>query len=124
MSWHSKKQNSVALSMAKAGYIIVGLGREQVLWMKQTHSDFGLAYSHVPIKCNNTSTISISKNPMQHFRTQHIEIIHHFPRDHAQKGDITLDFVKIENQLAYIFIKPLNENQFVNIRRQLVVISL
>ena len=92
--------------------------------MKQTLSDFGLTYSHVPIKCDNTSVISISKNLVQHSRTKHIEIRHHFLRDHAQKGDITLDFVRTEDQLADIFIKPLNENQFFNIRRQLGVISL
>ena len=92
--------------------------------MKQTLSDFGLTYSHVPIKCDNPSAISISKNLVQHSRTKHIEIRHHFLRDHAQKGDITLDFVRTEDQLADIFTKSLNENQFVNIRRQLGVISL
>ena len=124
VSWHSKKQNSVYLSTAEAEYIAAGLGCAQVLWMNQTLSDFGLTYAHVPIKCDNTSAIIISKNPVQHSRTKHIEIRHHFLRDHAKKGDITLDFVKTEDQLADIFTKPLNENQFVNIRRQLGVISL
>ena len=62
MSWHSKKQNSVALSTAEAEYIAVGLGCAQVLWMKQTLSDFGLTYSHVPIKCDNTSAINIKES--------------------------------------------------------------
>ena len=61
---------------------------------------------------------------MQHCRTKHIEIRHHFLRDHAQKGDITLDFVSTKDQLADIFTKPLSEEQFVDIRRQLRVISL
>ena len=34
MSWHSKKQNSVALSTVEAEYIAAGLGCAQVLWMK------------------------------------------------------------------------------------------
>ena len=59
--------------------------------MKQTLSDFDLSFEHVPIKCDNTSIISISKNLMQHSRTKHIEIIHHVFRDHAQKCDITRD---------------------------------
>ena len=85
MSWHSKKQNSVALSTAEAKYIATKLGCSQVLLMKQTLSDFWKTFSHVPIKCDNTSAISISKNPVQHSRTKHIEIRHHFLRDHAQK---------------------------------------
>ena len=77
--------------------------------MKQTHSDFNLIFEHVPIKCGDTSAISISKNPMQHSRTKHIEIRHHFLRDHAQKGDITLDFVSTKDQFVDIFTKPLSE---------------
>ena len=95
-----------------------------MLWMKQTLSDFGLTFSYVPIKCDNTSVISISKNLVQHSRTKHIEIRHHFLRDIAQKWDITLEFVRIEDQLADIFTKPLNEEHFVNIRMQLGVITL
>ena len=107
VSWHSKKQNSVPLSTAEAEYIVVGLVCEQVLWMKQTLSDFGLTFSHVPIKCDNTSAISISKNPVQHSRTNRIEIRHHFLRGYAQKRDITLDFFRTEDQLDDIFKKPL-----------------
>ena len=78
--------------------------------MKQTFSDFDLSFDHVPIKCDNTSVISISKNLVQHSRTKHIEIRHHFLRDHAQKGDITLEFVSIKDQLANTFTKPLSES--------------
>ena len=49
---------------------------------------------------------------MQHFRTKHIEIRHHFLRDHAQKGDMALEFVSTKYQLADIFTKPLSEEQF------------
>ncbi|WKA11357.1 hypothetical protein VitviT2T_028863 [Vitis vinifera] len=124
VSWHSKKQNSVALSTAEAEYIAAGLYCAQILWMKQTLSDFNLSFEHAPIKCDNTSAINISKNLVQHSRTKHIEIRHHFLRDHAQKGDITLEFVSTKDQLADIFTKPLSEEQFSDIRRQQGVISL
>ena len=127
VSWHSEKQNSIALSMAKVEYIAAGLCCAQILWMKQTLSDFNFSFEHVSIKCDNTSAINISKNLVQHSRTKHIEIRHHFLRDHAQKGDITLEFVSTKNQFADIFTKPLrslSEEQFFDIRRQLGVISL
>ena len=47
--------------------------------------------------------------------TKHIKIIHHFLRDHAQKGEITLEFVSRKDQLVDIFTKPLSEQQFVDI---------
>ena len=76
-----------------------------MLWMKQTLSDLSLTFSYVPIKCDNTSAISISNNPVQHSRTKHIEIRHHILKDHAQKGNITLEFVRTEDQLAQHFNK-------------------
>ena len=85
--------------------------------MKQTLNDFGLSFEHVPIKSDNTSAISISKNLVHHSKTKHIDIRHHFVRDHAQKNDITLEFVSTKDQLASIFTKPLSKEQFVDIRR-------
>nr|KYP33754.1 Retrovirus-related Pol polyprotein from transposon TNT 1-94 [Cajanus cajan] len=119
VSWHSKKQNSVALSTAEAEYIAAGSCCAQILWMKQQLSDYGLSLDHIPIKCDNTSAINLSKNPVLHSRTKHIEIRHHFLRDHVQKGDCVLEFVETKNQLADIFTKPLPKENFFSIRQEL-----
>jgi hypothetical protein len=42
VSWSSKKQNSVALSIAEAKYIATGNCCAQILWMKATLNDFGM----------------------------------------------------------------------------------
>ena len=39
------------------------------------------------IRCDNTSAINISKNPVHHSRTKHIDIRHHFLCDHAGHVD-------------------------------------
>ena len=59
------------------------------------------------------------KNLIHHSRTKHIEIRHHFIRDHVQNEDIILEFVPTEDQLANIFIKPLNADRFEQIRGKL-----
>ena len=82
--------------------------------MKQTLCDFGLKFDTVPIFCDNTSAINLTKNPIQHSRTKHIDIRHHFIREHVQNGHITLEFVSSNNQLVDIFTKPLNEESFWN----------
>ena len=74
---------------------------------------------HIPIRCDNTSAINLSKNPILHSRTKHIEIRHHFLRDHVQKGDCVLEFVDTKNQLADIYTKPLPKENFFAIRREL-----
>jgi len=59
----------------------------------QSLEDIGLAFDHVPIKCYRTSAISLYKNLVQHSHTKHIEVRHHFLRDHMMKGDIVHEFV-------------------------------
>ena len=50
--------------------------------------------------------ICIIKNPVQYSSTKHIEVRHHFKRDHVKKGNVTLSFIPTENQLADLFTKP------------------
>jgi hypothetical protein len=66
VSWSSKKQNSVSLSIAKAEYIAAGSCCAQLLWMTQTLKDYGVHVRHVPLFCDNESAIKIAHNPMQH----------------------------------------------------------
>ena len=87
--------------------------------MKQQLSDYGIVLDHIPIKCDNISAINISKYPVLHSRTKHIEIRHHFIKDHVLKGDVVLEFVDTKNQLADIFTKSPNKDSFDTIRREL-----
>jgi hypothetical protein len=124
VSWFSKKQNSVSLSTTEAEYIAASLACAQLLWMKQTLLDYGVSCNVSHIYCDNTSAINLSKNPVHHSRTKHIDIRHHFLRDHVLKGDISLDFISTDRQIADILTKPLKEDTFVNLRRELGICSI
>jgi hypothetical protein len=66
----------------------------------------------------------MAHNPIEHSRTKHIDIRHHFLRDHQQKGDIEVFYVSTENQLADIFTKPLDEKTFCRLQSELNVLDL
>jgi hypothetical protein len=117
VSWSSKKQTSVALSTAEAEYVAAGQCCAQTLW------DFGYNLSKVPHLCDNESAICMADNPVEHSRTKHIDIQHHFLRDHQQKGDIEVFHISTENQLADIFTKPLDEKTFCRLRSELNVLD-
>ena len=112
VSWFIKKQNSVLLSTTKAEYIDVGSCCAQALWMKQTLRDYDINLEQILIMCDITIAINLSRNLIQRSKTKHIEIRHNFLRDHVKKGDIALEFISTEKQLADIFTKPLCEEQF------------
>nr|GEW08691.1 copia protein [Tanacetum cinerariifolium] len=92
-SWFSKKQTALSFSTIEAEYVSVKKACQQALWMKQ-------------------ALIDLSKNPVQHSRTKHIEIRHHFLRDNVQKGNISIEKVSSEGNIADILTKYLKCEPF------------
>nr|GEZ37550.1 copia protein [Tanacetum cinerariifolium] len=89
-SWFSKKQTALAIFTTKSEYVSARKTRQQALWMKQALVDYGIRLDDIPIMYDNKGAIYLSKNPVQHSRTKHIEIRHHFLRDNVQKGNISI----------------------------------
>ncbi|KAJ9541999.1 hypothetical protein OSB04_028505 [Centaurea solstitialis] len=112
VSWTSKKQNYVSTSTAEAEYVAAGICCAQVLWLRNQLQDYDIQLSKIPIYCDNTSAIAIANNPVLHSKTKHIEVRYHFIRDHVMNGDIELNFVPTEYQLADLFTKPLDVTRF------------
>jgi hypothetical protein len=96
----SKKRASISLSTAEAEYNVAGSYCPQLFWMKTLLGNYGFSQDIMIINCNNTSAINISKNPVQHSQTKHIDIRHHFLRDLVESEVVSLSFIPIENQLA------------------------
>ncbi|XP_057451950.1 BTB/POZ domain-containing protein At2g46260-like [Lotus japonicus] len=115
----SKKQNYVSLSTAKAEYIATGSGCTQLLWMKQMLKEYNVLQDVMTLYCDNLSAINISKNPIQHTRTKHINIHHHFIKDLVEEKIIALEHVETELQLADIFTKALDVAKFEKLRGKL-----
>ena len=69
--------------------------------------------------CDNTSAICLTKNLIQHSKTKHIKIRHHFLRDEVSKNEIALHFIETDKQIVDVFIKPLSNDRFLSLRREL-----
>ncbi|KAI5438952.1 hypothetical protein KIW84_024615 [Lathyrus oleraceus] len=119
ISWFSKKPNCMSLSTAEAEYIAAGSSCSQLVWMKQMPTEYNVTQDVMTLYCDNLSAINISKNPIQHSRTNHTDIRHHFIRELVEEKIIALEHVTTEMQLADIFTKALNANQFECLRGKL-----
>jgi hypothetical protein len=82
VSWSSKKQTSIAISTVEAKYVPAGQCCAQLFWMRQILRDFGYNLRKVSLLCDNESAIHLVDNTIEHSRTKHIDIRHHFLRDH------------------------------------------
>ncbi|GJV51479.1 retrovirus-related pol polyprotein from transposon TNT 1-94 [Tanacetum coccineum] len=112
VSWSSKKQTSTSISSTEAEYIAMSGCCAQILWMRSQLSDYGFAYNRIPLYCDNKSAIALCCNNVQHSRSKHIDIRHHFIREQVEKGVVELYFVRTEYQLADIFTKALPRERF------------
>ncbi|WJX51852.1 hypothetical protein P8452_38016 [Trifolium repens] len=83
ISWASKRQSTIAMSTAEAEYISAAKCCTQLLWMKYQLEDYQISSHNIPLYCDNTAAIHLSKNPILHSRAKHIDIKHHFIRDYV-----------------------------------------
>jgi hypothetical protein len=124
VSWSSQKQSSVAQSTTEAKYVAAASCSSQILWIMHTMRDFEVIFKRVPLMCDNTSAISVAKNPVFYKRMRYLERRHHFLRDHVKKGDNEMRYINTERQLADIFTKPLNSSRFAALRGKIGVCHL
>jgi hypothetical protein len=93
--------------------------------MKQTLQDIKMVFEEpTTIYYDNTSAISLSKNPIQHSKSKHIPIKYHYLRDQAENKNIKLEYVPTQEHVADIFTKPLSRDVFEYLGKRLGVIPL
>nr|GFA23384.1 retrovirus-related Pol polyprotein from transposon TNT 1-94 [Tanacetum cinerariifolium] len=112
VSWSSKKQQSTAISTTEAEYIAMSGCCAQILWMRSQLTDYGFDFYKIPLYCDNRSAIALCCNNVQHSRSKHIDIRHHFIREQVERGVVKLYFVSTDYQLADIFTKVLPRQRF------------
>ena len=112
VSWSSKKQKSTTISTTEAEYIALSGCCAQVLWMRSQLRDYGFVFNKIPMYCDNQSAIALCCNSVQHSRSKHIDIRHHFIKEHVERKVVELYFVETKYQLADIFTKALPKERF------------
>jgi len=85
------------MSTTKAKYISAGSCCTQLLRMKHQLEDYQINANSIPIYCDNTALICLSKNPIIHSRAKHTEIKYHFIKDFVQKGILDIQFIDTEH---------------------------
>ncbi|GKA55524.1 retrovirus-related pol polyprotein from transposon TNT 1-94 [Tanacetum coccineum] len=122
--WYSK-DNAISLtayadadhagcqdSRRKAEYIAMSRCCAQILWMRSQLKDYGFEFNKIPLYCDNKSAIALCCNNVQHSRSKHIDIRHHFIREQVENRVVELYFVETNYQLADILTKALPRERF------------
>ncbi|GJR61448.1 putative ribonuclease H-like domain-containing protein [Tanacetum coccineum] len=99
-------------SRRKAEYIAMFGCCAQILWMRSQLKDYGFDFNKIPLYCDNKSAIALCCNNVQHSRSKHIDIRHHFIREQVENRVVELYFVETNYQLADILTKALPRERF------------
>ncbi|GJS24469.1 hypothetical protein Tco_0453101 [Tanacetum coccineum] len=112
VSWSPKKMKKYCISTTEAEYIALSGCCAQILWMRSQLRDYGFAFNKIPMYCDNQSAIALCCNSVQHSRSKHIDIRHHFIKEQVERKVVELYFVETKYQLADIFTKALPRERF------------
>jgi hypothetical protein len=113
ISWCSRKHNSIALSSAEAEYISANKVVCQSMWLRRILSDLHQKIiDPTVILYNNMLAIVMTKNPVFHTKSKHMQLRHHFIKDMVSKKEIQLKFINTNDQPANVLTKIVPVEKF------------
>lgn len=116
ISWSSRKQSCVVLSTMEAEYIAASEAVKELVWQKRLFLEL-LGQSCIPtVYVDNLSAVKLIKNPEFHKRSKHIDIKFHFVREEFSAGEVNIEHISGDNQVADIFTKALPRVKFEKMR--------
>lgn len=112
VSWSSKLQPTVATSTTEAEYMAVASATKEALWLRKLMNDFGEPCGTLQLWCDNQGAIKLSKHHVEHQRSKHIDVMHHFVRDRVTRGEIVLGYCPTNDNIADVLTKALARDKF------------
>lgn len=115
ISWNSKKQQTVALSTTEAEYMSLSATTQEALWLKSLNNELEpKVIDGIQMYCDNKGAINLASDNIYHFRTKHIDVRHHFLRNHIKDGRIILQYLESNSMIADVMTKavPYPKHQF------------
>jgi hypothetical protein len=112
VSWGSTKQRSVSTSTTEAEYIALCEACKQGQWLRGLLrelkcTEFMNPSLATPIFSDNQAAIAISKDPVAHSRTKHIDVRYHYIRELVCSGKTIIEYIRTEDMAADALTKPL-----------------
>ncbi|RWR79331.1 hypothetical protein CKAN_00790100 [Cinnamomum micranthum f. kanehirae] len=86
-------------------------------WLRRILEELGhVQQESTIVYCDNSSAIKLSKNPVMHGRSKHIDVRFHFLREFTKDGIVTMVHCQTQKQVADIMTKPLKLDAFLKMR--------
>nr|GEV69786.1 retrovirus-related Pol polyprotein from transposon TNT 1-94 [Tanacetum cinerariifolium] len=122
VTWVSKEQATVALSSTEAEYISAATAACQAVRLRRVLEDLNQTQERASvIFCNNRSAVAMTRNPVLHARTKHININHYFIRELVAEHIVSVTSCRTNDQLADLFTMAHPRAKFKDFRDWLLI---
>ena len=109
---------SVATGTCEAEYTALSLAVKELIWLYMLLKSMGIRVRRPCIVHeDNTAAEKIANNATSLKRTKHIDVRHHFLREHVEHGTIKIVHVATKKQLADVMTKVLGKEAFLHFRQ-------
>ena len=113
VSWSSKRQATVALSSCESELMAETQAAKEAVWLSRFLAEvLHQEQVTVVLHCDNQGAIALAKNDQFHARTKHIDIREKWVREAVAAGQVELQYIPTDSQLADGLTKPLPKDKF------------
>jgi len=111
ISWSSRKQPITAMSTTEAEYVAAAEAAKHAVWIR--HFLFAIRKGHrgptnltfmgkepTQLGIDNQGALALASNPVNHFRSKHINVRYHAIRDFIEQGEIKAVYVPTDQMVA------------------------
>ena len=108
ISWRSRRQKTVALSVAEAEYMELAVTAKQAAWLRSFSQEIGRSPIHPTTICaDNQAAIFLATNPAKQMRIKHMDIHYHYIREQVEDHKVMICHIPGEDNPADLFTKLL-----------------
>ncbi|UYV83660.1 hypothetical protein LAZ67_23001938 [Cordylochernes scorpioides] len=110
IAWESKKQQTVSLSSTESEYIALCEAGKEAVHIRMLLDELGfgeILEGPTVLKTDNQGARQLTRNPVYHARTKHIDIKWHYIRDIYDEGLVEIVHTPTQENVADIFTKSL-----------------
>jgi hypothetical protein len=123
ISWRSKLQDCMATSTTEAEYVATSDAVKEALWLEWLARRFRQCNSKwtPTVFSDSQGVVALTKNPVHHNASKHIEVRYHFVQDCATKELLNLEKVSTTDNVADAMTKSLSTDRFRSLRNRMGV---
>ncbi|KAJ9506890.1 hypothetical protein QJQ45_002417 [Haematococcus lacustris] len=98
VSWSSRRQPTVAVSTTEAEYMAASAAAKEAMWLRVLLADLSVG---------SEAAITLIKHPIASARSKHIDVLHHFVRERAARGEMVFKYLASGANVAEAMTKAL-----------------